>query len=521
MSDTATVLTDVKPSAVSPEAGSHADSDSLIRALMLRARRAQRELEDAGQETADAAVLAAAWALLKPQHNRALSQMAVAVTGLGNAADKVIKNTRKTLGLLRDMQGEKTLGIIRTDRASGITEVLRPLGVIGAVTPSTNPVATPLNNILNALKTGNAIILAPSPKGLEVARALLERIKEEFRSCALPLKHADDLIQVTPAARRELTQAMMRQADCVVVTGSQNNVRAGYASGTPCLGVGAGNVTVIIDETADAADAAQKIAASKTFDNATSCSSENSVILVQENAAAALRALQNAGGLLLDEDDKARLQQCLWQNGALNRDLIAKDAAALLAALNRARAEGGLPPLPEALPGAAQKTTFLMVREQHVGKEYPYSGEKMSPVLTLYQAADFTAAAALAERLLNHQGRGHSVGLHTADGGGGGGGGAAARPEQLAQRLPACRVIVNQAHCFATGGAFNNGLPFSLSMGCGAWGGNSFSDNFNFRLLSHRVRIARAIAPREPSLDDIFAPHWQRVEHAPRPEAAQ
>lgn len=468
-----------------------------VAALVARARRAQRALEAAGQEAADTAALAAAWALMHPERNRQLAQMAVETTGLGNVADKIAKNHRKTLGLLRDMQGQRTIGVVAEDAASGITEILRPVGVVGAVTPSTNPVATPANMIINALKAGNAILLAPSPKGMTVARALVEQVHAEFARAQLPLPHsqAADLVQLLPQATRAQTQAMMQQVDLLVVTGSQNNVRAGYASGTPCLGVGAGNVTVIVDETAEVAAAAEKIAASKIFDNATSCSSENSVILVQAIAEQTLAALAAVGGLLLDDADKARLQALLWQEGRLNRDLIAKDAAALLTALNAARGAQGVAPL------AAEGVRFLMVREEAVGAEAPYSGEKMAPLLTVYQAADYAAAVTLAERLLNHQGRGHSVGLHSADD---------ARAVELGLRLPACRVIVNQAHCFATGGAFDNGMPFSLSMGCGSWGRNSFSGNFNFRLLSHRVRIVRRIAACVPAEEEIFAAYWKR-----------
>lgn len=480
------------------------DISSAVAACVARAREAQRELEAAGQAAADAAALAAGWALIKPENNRRLSEQAVATTGLGKVADKIVKNHRKTLGLLRDMQGARTLGVVGEDAETGITDILRPMGVVGAVTPSTNPVATPANNIINALKAGNAIILAPSPKGMEVARALLELVREEFARAHLPLQRAADLVQALPKAEREMTRALMQQVDVLVVTGSQNNVRSGYESGTPCLGVGAGNVTVIVDETADVEAAAQKIAASKIFDNATSCSSENSVILVDSNADAALAALAAGGGLLLDDADRARLQALLWPEGKLSRELIAQEAGALLAAINRQRAADGAAAL-----AADEAVDFLMVREDGVGAQYPYSGEKMSPVLTVYRAADYAAAVALAEKLLNHQGRGHSVGLHSADD---------QRAVALGLRLPACRVIVNQAHCFATGGAFNNGLPFSLSMGCGAWGRNTFSGNFNFRHLSQRVQVVRAVAAREPALEDIFAAHWEATGEEPARE---
>lgn len=467
---------------------------AIIDDLMPRARQAQRQLEAGGQALADRAALAAGWTLLQPQHNQRLAELAVATTGLGNVADKVVKNHRKTLGLLRDMHGVKTLGIIREDAANGITELRRPIGVVAALTPSTNPVATPANNIINALKSGNAIILAPSPAGMACADALLQLIYAEFER--IGLTYGRGLVQMLPHAERGLTNALMQAADIVVVTGSQANVRNGYKSGTPALGVGAGNVATIVDETADIEAAAEKICRSKIFDNATSCSSENSLIALEAVGETILAALQQQGGLLLSAADKMRLQTLLWRDGRLNRELIAKDAPTLIAALNTQRQAAG----EETLDGAGVK--FLMVREEGVGADYPYSGEKMAPVLAVYSAADFTAAQRLADQLLRHQGCGHSVGIHTQDD---------TRPLQLAQQLPACRVIVNQAHCFATGGAFNNGLPFSLSMGCGTWGGNSFSENFNFRLLSQKVVIARPIAAKEPNLDDIMGDYWAQV----------
>lgn len=474
---------------------------ALVSEHVARARLAQQALESAGQAVADTAVLAAAWALLTPAHNRQLSQMAVECTGLGNVEDKIAKNHRKTLGLLRDMQGVRCMGVVGKDPQNGVVNILRPIGVIGAVTPSTNPAATVTNNILNALKAGNAIIIAPSPKGLPVAQTLLGFIHAQMERAPSPLPQMTDLVQVLPTAEREVTQELMRQVDLLVVTGSQKNVRNGYTSGTPCLGVGAGNVTVIIDETADVPAAANKIAASKTFDNATSCSSENSVILVDANADTALKALQSAGGFLLEPDDKTRLQNALWQNGKLNPALIAKKVSVLIDAINTARASEGEPPL--AIDNTANNTVkFLMVTEEEVGAAHPFSGEKMSPVLTVYRAADYPAAVARAEQILNHQGRGHSVGLHSNQ---------PDRATDMGCRLPACRVILNQAHCFATGGAFDNALPFSLSMGCGAWGGNSFSGNFNFRHLSHQVQVVQPIKPREPTLHDIFAEYWQQV----------
>jgi sulfoacetaldehyde dehydrogenase len=464
------------------------DTTAVIAALVSRARAAQGVFDTATQEEVDEAVTAVGWAIVDPEHNRALSELAVADTGLGNVKDKIAKNRRKTMGLLRDLAGAKSVGVIAELPESGLVEIARPVGVVGAITPSTNPAATPANNIINALKGRNAIIVAPSPKGASTLALLITYIHAELDRIGLPR----DLVQQLPApVTRELTAELMRQVDLVVATGSQTNVRAAYSSGTPAIGVGAGNVAVIVDETADPADAADKIARSKTFDNATSCSSENSVIAIAAIAESLLAELSAAGGVLLEESEARQLEQAMFNAGRPGPNFVAQDAAAIALRAGLSR-----PALLEA--------RFLIVAETGAGAEHPFSGEKLSPVLTFYRAADFPAAAALAGRLLRYQGAGHSVGLHTRDD---------QRAIELGLTLPVSRVIVNQAHCFATGGSFDNALPFSLSMGCGSWGRNSISDNLNYRHFLNITRVVRPLAPervREPAEEELFGAYLRK-----------
>ena len=216
-----------------------------IDALVEKARQAQVVYEAQGsQKTFDLACQAVAWALMKPEHNRSLSKLAVQKTGLGNAADKTRKNHNKTLGLLRDLKAVTAFGHVEDNAETGLSTYLRPKGVIAAIVPSTNPLATPVNNIINALKSGNAIIIAPSPKGAEPFATLLTFIHQNLRSIGLN----PDLVQMVPMPpSKAKTQRLMELADLLVVTGSQNNVRAGYSSVTPSLGVGQGNVVTIID----------------------------------------------------------------------------------------------------------------------------------------------------------------------------------------------------------------------------------------------------------------------------------
>jgi sulfoacetaldehyde dehydrogenase len=340
---------------------------------------------------------------------------------------------------------------------------------------------------MNALKGRNAIILAPSPKGANVCAKLVELIHLELQRVGAPLELVQHLpLPINKADSHEL----MRQVDLIVATGSANNVRACYESGTPAIGVGAGNVPVIIDDSADLADAAAKVNASKTFDNATSCSSENSLVIVDKVYEAMLAALRQQGGRLLNPEQKTRLQNSLWIDGHLNHDLIAQTAGKICQ-------KTGL------MSNDMEGVSFLMAEESGIGPDYPFSDEKLSPVLTIYRATDFDDAFAIVSRILDHKGKGHSVGIHSSND---------EHIMRLGLEMDTCRVIVNQAHCFATGGSFDNGLPFSLSMGCGSWGGNSIPDNMNYRHFLNTTRIARTIPSNEPSEADIFEDYWNKYE---------
>jgi sulfoacetaldehyde dehydrogenase len=463
----------------------HRAARETVSELIRRARGAQRIFERSTQAQLDEAVTAVGWAIMNPDHNRELAEIAVRDTGLGNVEDKVVKNHRKTLGLLRDLKGAISTGVLAQYPDQGITEFARPVGVVAAVVPSTNPGATPANNVINALKCGNAIVLSPSPKGYTTCARLVEFVHAELKRIGAPL----DLVQLLPQPiTRELSTELMKQADLVVVTGSQNNVRAGYSSGTPALGVGTGNVAVIVDQTADCTDAAAKVMRSKIFDNATSCSSENSLVIHDKVYDRMVAALTAEGGALLTPAEKATLQQALFPGGRLSPACTAQSVAKICSVAGLKRAE-------------PVRSRCLMVEETGTGKDYPFSGEKLSPVLTLYRARDFDHAFAIVRGIYDYLGNGHSCGIYTEN---------EAQIERLAREMTVCRVIVKQSHTFANGGSFDNGLPFSLSMGCGTWGGNSFSDNLNYRHFMNVTRIVRQIPPREPTVDDIFGAYRRK-----------
>ncbi len=457
----------------------------MVAEMVARARQAQAAIAKYSQTQLDELVAAAGWAIMEPGRNKTLAEIAVRDTGLGNIEDKINKNHRKTLGLMRDLQGAISTGVLAEIPDQGITEIARPVGVVAAVVPSTNPGATPANNIINALKCGNAVILSPSPKGYSTAAKLLEFIHAEFARIGAPA----DLVQTLPhPVTKDSSKELMRQADLVVITGSQANVRAGYSSGTPALGVGAGNVAVIVDESADCEDAASKIMRSKIFDNATSCSSENSVIIHAAVYDRMLKALTAAGGVLLTAAEKATLQQTMFPGGKLSPAVTAQSVKTICTVAGLTRTE-------------LVNAKCLMVEETDTGKTAPFSGEKLSPVMAIYKARDFEHAFNTLRAIYDYQGDGHSCGIHTKNN---------EQIQQLGMEMTVCRVIVNQAHAIANGGNFDNGLPFSLTMGCGTWGGNSFSENLNYKHFMNTTRIVRTIAPREPSVDDIFGSYRKK-----------
>ncbi|MCF3946895.1 acylating sulfoacetaldehyde dehydrogenase [Acidiphilium iwatense] len=456
----------------------------LVEHLVANARRAMAAIAGADQDRTDEFVIAVAWSLYRPDRAETLAKLAVRDTGIGNVADKIIKNQRKTFGTLRDLLRAKSVGMIEEDKTLGIVKFAKPIGVVAAVTPSTNPSATAVNKAMMAIKGRNAIIIAPSPTGLVTTTETVAAMRAELARIGAP----PDLVQVLPApASKQMTQTLMEAADLVVVTGSQDNVRRAYRSGTPAIGVGAGNVPVIVDETADLDDAARKITASKTFDNSTSCSSENALIIVDAVYDQALAALRRAGGYLCTTKEAARIQSILWRNGKLNRSLIARDAEILAREFD--------------LPEEARQARFFMVEETGWGPEHPFSGEKLSLVLAVYRASDIGQAMSTVRRILDYQGRGHSCGIHTKD---------LKRATRLAESLDVVRVLVNFGHTFGNGGGFDSGLNFTLSMGCGSWQKNSISENLNYRHFLNITHLVTPIAEDRPSEADLFGKYWAR-----------
>lgn len=460
------------------------DPSTIVGALIESARTAMAAYENTDQDRVDDAVTALAWSIYQPQNARDLAEMAVAYTGLGNVESKVIKNTRKTFGTLRDLLRVRSVGVIEDDPARGMVKYGKPVGVVAAVCPSTNPSATAVNKAMMALKGGNAVIIAPSPSGATTTARTVELMRAELARAG----HPPDLVQIlSPPVTKELTTELISRADLAVVTGSQNNVKRAMQSGTVAIGVGAGNVPVIIDDTADLAAAAQMIQQSKCFDNATSCSSENSLIILDSVYNSAIAALEDAGAWRCTASQRDQVRNTLWQNGVLNRAVIAKDADVLAEACG--------------LPDAALAAKFFLVEEESVGGAHSFADEKLSLVLAVYRASDWNHAKRIAHDILEVCGKGHSIGIHTRD---------AVHASDLAACSDVVRVLVNQPHTFGNGGSFENALPFTLSMGCGTWAGNTIDENLNWRHFVNITHLVTTIAEDKPDEADLFGPYWAR-----------
>src|SRR5262245_33127808 len=360
--------------------------------LVGRARKAMavyaEQIAESGQVRIDEAITALAWSIYQLERARRLAEIAVAVTGIGEVESKVVKNQRKTFGTLRDLLRVRSTGIIEEIPEKGLVKWAKPVGVVCAITPSTNPSATPVNKAMMALKGGNAIIIAPPPAAWPASKPTVDGMRAELKKIGLP----EDLVQILPhPVTREATARLAELADLVVATGSQANVRQAYRSGKPALGVGLGNVPVIIDASAALDDAAHKIMQSKCFDYATSCSSENAVVILDAVYDKAIAALEKAGGYMASPDERTRIVDRLWVDGKLNRAVVAQGSEALCKTFE--------------LGPKAAGCKFVMAEETGIGKAHLLSGEKLSLVLTVYRAENFAHAKRIVGEILDYQGK--------------------------------------------------------------------------------------------------------------------
>ncbi|SHD76205.1 aldehyde dehydrogenase family protein [Schnuerera ultunensis] len=421
-------------------------------------------------------VTAIVWNIVKPGTIEEISKLAVEETELGNYDSKYTKLMTKLKGALRDMKGKKSMGIIERDEEKGLMKIAKPVGVIGAVIPTTNPEATPVLKAIMAIKTRNAVVMSPHPRAKKTNTMIVNIMREVLKRYNVP----EDLIIGIEDPTLGITQELMRQSDLVLATGGGGMVKAAYSSGTPAYGVGVGNAVVVVDETADIKDAANKIMRSKTFDFATSCSAENSLVIQEDIYDELVKALEDEGGYLLDSEEKEKLQSKMWIDGVLNREIVAQP-------VEKIAKVGGIE-----LP---KDKKFIMVEETKVGPEYPFSGEKLSMVVTLFKYKGFEDAINKVNEITEYQGKGHSCGIHSTN---------EDHIVDFALKTYTSRVMVRQPQCLANSGAWTNGMPMTLSLGCGVWGGNISNENITWKHLLNTTWVSYPIANTQPTDEELF-----------------
>ncbi|MEI6373297.1 MAG: aldehyde dehydrogenase family protein [Actinomycetes bacterium] len=468
----------------SPSDTSAPDPAAEVRAIVARARAAQEAIADWDQAQVDALVTAVGWAIVRKDNAEALAQLAVDEGGFGTYADKLTKIGRRVNGLLADMRDMRTVGIVEEDPARGLVKIAKPVGVVAALIPTTGPDATPPMKALMALKGRNAIVVAPHPRTKKTSEMSVELMRAACAQVGAP----EDLIISLTSPSIDKTRELMKQADVVVATGGAAMVKAAYSSGTPAYGVGVGNSVHVIDETGDLEDAAAMIVAGKTFDLATSCLADNSLVIADAVYDDLLGRLQALGGYLCNAEEKAKLQKAMWPDGGHipSLDVIAKPAATIaeLAGIE--------------IPAG---TSFIMVEEDGAGPDHPFSGEKLSVVLAVYRyGSDINEAVQIINDITAYQGLGHTCGIHTS---------VDAHVDAIAFGTRTARVLVNQNLNEGAGSA-RNGLPFTLSLSCGSWGGNITTENVNAKHFLNLTWVSRTIAPKTFTEQDLFGEHWEK-----------
>ena len=447
------------------------DSIEALEDEIARVKAAQKEYAHYTQEQVDRIFLAAATAANKARIP--LARAAVAETHMGIVEDKVIKNHFAAEYIYNAYRDTKTCGVIEEDKAYGVRKIAEPLGVICAIIPTTNPTSTAIFKTLLALKTRNGIIISPHHRAkdstVQAAKVVLE--------AAVEAGAPENIIGWIDAPSREMTRLLMKESDIILATGGPSMVNAAYSSGTPALGVGAGNVPAIIDDTADVLLAVNSVIHSKTFDNGMICASEQSVIVLDKVYDAVRREFAHRGCYFLDPEEKEKVRKTMIINGALNAAIVGQSAATIASLAGVTVPEG---------------TKILIGEVESVELSEEFAHEKLSPVLAMYHAADIQDAFAKAEKLIEDGGLGHTASIYL---------NAATEQNKLAEfqaRMKTCRIVVNTPSSHGgIGDLYNFALAPSLTLGCGSWGGNSVSENVG---VKHLLNIKTIVERRENML---------------------
>jgi succinate-semialdehyde dehydrogenase len=449
-----------------------------IQELISRARAAQAAYELFSQEQVDAIVKG----IGKYVYDNAdmLARMAVDETGIGVYEDKILKNKSKARVIWNNLKDKKSRGIIGEDAEANLVFVAKPMGIVGAVTPITNPIVTPMCNAMFALKTGNAVIFAPHPKA-EKCTILLTR---EFMSVVKKLGGPDDLVQTVVNGSIETTQELMKTVDVVVATGGGAMVKSAYSSGKPSFGVGAGNVPVIVDEDADLGDATTKIVQGASFDNGIICSHEQFVLVPEKKYTDAISSFQATGKVWYSDDPSVvqKFRDIVFPGGRLNKDVVGRSCREIGAMI-------GID-----IPATAR---IILLPAVGAGADDVLAKEKLCPVVAILPYKSFNEAVAKAKANLLVEGAGHSAAVHSNN---------ENRIRMAGLELPVSRLVVNQPSSFTAGGSLTNGFAPTTTLGCGSWGGNSISENLDYKHLMNVSRIGKVITNKKVPTDaEIWA----------------
>ena len=441
-----------------------------------KARAALAIIETYDQARVDRLCQAVAWAVSNKKTFTRLVAEGIAESRLGDPDSRMGKRM-KIRGILRDALRQKSVGIIEEIPEKGIVKYGKPAGVVACIVPTTNPDLTPAGNAIYGIKARDAVIFSPHPRAKKTSFETVRLMREALKKEGAP----PDLLQCLTRVNIPMSQALMAEADLVIATGGQPMVRAAYSSGTPAYGVGAGNSTMVIDETANIEEAALNTRLSKTSDFGSGCSADGNLIIQESIFDALLAQLVKEGGYIANDAEKAALRQAMWDDE--NHRLADTVAVA-----------------PQKLAEAAGFTIpadrkFIIVRGDGIGKEFPYSGEKLTTLLAVYKYGTFAEALTMMRGIYNVGGKGHSCGIYSFN---------QDHIHQLAMAAPVSRMMVRQPQSKANAGVFNNGMPMTSSLGCGTWGGNVISENVSLKHYINTTWVSVPIKEDKPSDQELF-----------------
>ena len=437
------------------------NNEVYMNGLIENAREAQAVLETYSQEKLDEIVKVIAKIVFDDAEP--LAKMAAEETRMGVYKDKIKKNQGKARIIWNHLKGKKATGILRYLEDEALVEVAKPMGVIGAVTPCTNPIVTPMANAMFAIKGANAVIIAPHPRAKKSAKHLKMLYHAAFEKMGVP----KNIFQVIEEPSIELTNLLMKSADVVVATGGMSMVKAAYSSGKPSFGVGAGNVQCIIDRGVDFDTVAQKAIYGRMFDNGIICSGEQTVIAHKDDYKKVIAAFVANGAYYTENKNEIEaLRNAVFPDGVMNKDLVGQSVQKVALMAGVAIPEG---------------TKVIIVKPDTCGKGEYFSKEKMCPVMSAYAYETWEQAVDIALCNLNVEGKGHSAVVHSD---------TQKNVEYAALKLPVSRLLVNQICSTMNGGSFSNSLSPTTTLGCGSWGNNSISENLTYKHLINVSRIA-------------------------------